>query len=124
MGAAESTGIQTSGYEYLKKADKGVYGDAKVYSKRGQRDLEYVIKEKFMEDERTRVKFENYIEENLKHEKIEFFTTREAGVVQNKGNFCGTCASSTKLVVVMDLIERNLKGEIGRRKIQNVRENW
>lgn len=119
MGGVESSeGVQIHDYKYEMKADKAVYGDAKIYSK-GNQSM-FVIKEKHMEDEKTKLNFENYIEENLKHEKIEFFTTKEACVAENKGTFCGTCASSTKLVVVMNFIERNLYGEIQRRQLQNV----
>lgn len=117
MGGAESRD-DVSTYDFVNNANKQLYGEAKKCKKTGT-EKQVVIKDRFCEDKSVTEGFQRYLSHQLW--KSEHFTTLSAKIIGSEGQYCGSCASNHKLVIVLEYFLRDLSGEIIRRQASMVR---
>lgn len=118
MGAADSKN-DISAYDYKKKANKSLYGEARLCKQKSDSKL-VVLKDRFCEDKSIKDGFKRYLSDSIW--KSNHFTTLSASVVGTENQYCGTCANNHKLVFVMEHLIRDLSGEISRRQAKMVRK--
>lgn len=116
MGGVKSS-EDVSTYDFVKKANRHLYGEAQQCKKNSTK-VQVVIKERFCENKEIKDNFAKYI--GSKVWKSNHFTTVSAKIVGSEGQYCGTCASNHKLIVVMQHLQRDLAGEIKRRNTKIV----
>lgn len=90
MGGVESS-EDVNTYDFIQKADRKLYGEAKVCKKKDNK-AQVIVKERYCDDQKIKHDFERYLDDNIW--KSKHFTTLSATIVGSKGQYCGTCASS------------------------------
>lgn len=101
-------------YQLMGVEDNNKVGDASLYKHKKTGDI-VMVKEIIIEDNNAEKHFDHYLETGAYKDKL--FVTKEVYKIGAKEGFLcsANCAANLKIVVLMELIERDLEYEITQR---------